>query len=369
MMTCHGKARGPMFKLLKSLSTKLPVYLTVILLILGSLCLPGNASGNEGSSTLTMMSAGSAAAVTLRGGLRILKSVAFIVFASYVGLMLLMFVFQSRYVYYPSNKLVAEPRDIGLEYEDLMLDTRDGGKINAWFVPAPSGRNRGCILFCHGNAGNISHRLSTIEMFHDLGFATLIFDYRGYGRSTGRPSEKNTYADAAAAWDYLTAPGRYRPEQVVVFGRSLGGAVAAWLAAEKTPGMLIIESTFTSLPQLGQQVYPYLPVKLLARIRYNTLERLQHVACPVVIVHSPDDDLIPFSHGEALFEAALEPKLMVTLAGGHNTTMEATGAAYGQKLDDAVRQLLEEPGAGGPATGSQPESREPQSPAAANSDK
>lgn len=238
--------------------------------------------------------------------------------AAYGGFALLLAIFQSRLVFYPETgrEVVATPGQIGLQYEDIQLKTADGIGLHGWYIPAP--QPRGTVLFLHGNAGNISHRLDSVQMFHRLGYSTLIFDYRGYGNSGGTPSEQGTYRDAEAAWRYLTEQ-RHTPScRIVLFGESLGGAVAAWLAARQRPAALVIASGFTSVPDLAQQLYPYLPVRWLARIRYDTRESLRSVTAPVLVAHSPEDDIIPFEHGRALFAAAHPPKQFLELAGGHN---------------------------------------------------
>ena len=167
-------------------------------------------------------------------------------------------------------------------------------------------------------AGNISHRLDSLQMFHSLGYSTLIFDYRGYGNSGGTPSEQGTYRDAEAAWRYLTEQ-RHTPScRIVLFGESLGGAVGAWLAARQKPAALVIASGFTSVPDLAQHFYPFMPVRWLAHLRYDTRENLRAVAAPVLIAHSQEDEIIPFEHGQALYAAANPPKRFLELAGGHN---------------------------------------------------
>lgn len=238
--------------------------------------------------------------------------------AAYGGFALLLTIFQSRLVFYPETgrEIVATPGQIGLQYEDIQLKTADGIGLHGWYIPAP--QPRGTVLFLHGNAGNISHRLDSVQMFHRLGYSMLIFDYRGYGNSGGTPTEQGTYRDAEAAWRYLTEQRHIPSCRIVLFGESLGGAVAAWLAARQRPAALVIASGFTSVPDLAQQLYPYLPVRWLARIRYDTRESLRSVTAPVLVAHSPEDDIIPFEHGGALFAAAHPPKQFLELAGGHN---------------------------------------------------
>lgn len=235
----------------------------------------------------------------------------------YAVILLLVFLFQSRLVYFPEvgRALVATPRAMGLDFEEVRL-AADGATLHGWWVPANA--PRGAVLVLHGNAGNISHRLEYLAMFNRLGYATLIIDYRGYGKSSGTPSEDGTYRDGEAAWRHLIEARKLLPQDIVLFGESLGGGVATWLALEHPPRALVLASTFTSAPDLGAQVYPWLPVRWLARIEYNNLERIPRIAAPVLIAHSKGDDIIPFSHGQALFGAAREPKQFLELRGGHN---------------------------------------------------
>jgi len=237
---------------------------------------------------------------------------------AYVGLALLLYVFQSHLVFLPNTgrEIVATPGQIGLPYEDIQLKTADGISLHGWYIPVA--QTRGTVLFLHGNAGNISHRLDSVQMFHRLGYSTLIFDYRGYGNNGGTPSEQGTYRDAEAAWRYLTEQRHVPSCRIVLFGESLGGAVAAWLAARQQPAALVIASGFTSVPDFAQHLYPYLPARWLARFRYDTRKNLRSVTAPVLIAHSPQDEIIPFEHGRALFAAANPPKLFLELAGGHN---------------------------------------------------
>jgi len=249
----------------------------------------------------------------MRGVLNILISAITV----YAVILLLVFLFQARLVYFPEvgRALVATPRAVGLDFEEVRL-AADGATLHGWWVPATAAR--GAVLILHGNAGNISHRLEYLTMFNRLGYAVLIIDYRGYGRSSGTPSEDGTYRDGEAAWRHLTEIRKFAPRDIVLFGESLGGGVATWLALQHPPRALVLASTFTSAPDLGAQVYPWLPVRWLARIDYNNLERIPRIAAPVLIAHSKGDDIIPFSHGQALFNAAREPKQFLEMRGGHN---------------------------------------------------
>ena len=255
----------------------------------------------------------------------------------YVLLAALMFLLQAKLVYRPTGNLIATPmqHERPMDYEDVSLKASDGVKLHGWFIPSES--PKGAVLILHGNGGNVSHRLETIAIFHNLGYHALIIDYRGYGRSEGSPGEQGTYLDAEAAWRHLTEDRRVDPRGIVIFGRSLGSAVAAQLATEQQAAGLILESPFTSIPDMGSELYPFLPVRLLATIEYNTLERIKQVRCGVLIIHSPDDEIIPYSHGQKLFEAANEPKQFQEITGGHNDGFIRSGRVY----TDCLEKFLE----------------------------
>lgn len=261
--------------------------------------------------------------------------------AAYLGSALYLYAFQANYVYFPdepSRQVEATPGDIGLDFQAVRLATADGETLAGWFVPAPAAR--GTLLYLHGNGGNIGHRLDRIEVFHQLGLNTLIIDYRGYGASSGTPSEEGTYQDALAAWNYLTQQRRLAPGSIVVFGESLGGAIAAWLAARHAPAALVVFGSFTSVPDLAQGMYPLFPVTWLARYRYDTRAALKRVNCPVLILHSPEDEIVPFSHGQALLGAARGPKRLVELRGGHNDAAQVSRHIYVRELGAFLQTFL-----------------------------
>jgi len=243
---------------------------------------------------------------------------------AYGAVLVLVFLFQSHLVFFPGTgrEAVVTPQSYGLRFESVQIRTADGETLDAWWVPAEAAR--GVVLFFHGNAGNISHRLDYLQMFHRLRYTTLIVDYRGYGKSTGTPSEAGTYRDAEAAWEYLRHARMARPQNVVIAGESLGAAVATWLAAEVSlttgegPRAVLLFSTFTSVNDLGAQVYWFLPVRLLSRIGYDNEANLKRIRAPVFIAHSRDDDIVPYAHGKRLYEAANEPKTFLEMRGGHN---------------------------------------------------
>jgi len=263
---------------------------------------------------------------------------------AYITLLLALYLGQANLLFLPeipSRELAATPRDIGLNYETVWLDTADHVRLNGWYVPAENAR--GTVLFFHGNAGNISHRLDSLRIFHDLNLSVLIIDYRGYGQSGGKPSEEGTHQDALAAWRHLVETRGEAPGRIVLFGRSLGAALGAWLAARERPGALILESTFTSLPDLAADLYWWLPARRLTRLQYATLEYLAAVHCPVLVVHSPEDEIIPYRHGRALYDAARPPKEFLQLKGDHNMGFLISGEHYLRGLDAFLSRNLPPP--------------------------
>jgi len=183
----------------------------------------------------------------------------------YGVLVLLMYIMQGKIIYHPQKAIYTTPSSIGLGYEDVQFKTEDDVQLHGWFVPEDS--TAPTILYFHGNAGNISGRLETLRLLHSLGMNVFMFDYRGYGQSEGTPTEVGTYRDASAAWQYLTETRDIKASQMVIMGRSLGGSVAAWLAAQKNAAAAVIESTFISAPDLGADLYPWLPVRWMLRLR------------------------------------------------------------------------------------------------------
>ncbi|MDA0989962.1 MAG: alpha/beta hydrolase [Verrucomicrobia bacterium] len=274
--------------------------------------------------------------------MEILLPAAKIAAAAYVGLCLLVYATQASYLYYPEKLIQLTPAVAGMPYESITLPTADGESLGAWYVPAnPATARDRSLIFCHGNAGNIGDRVGSIRTFHDLELAVLIFDYRGYGTSSGKPSEAGTYADAMAAWRYLADERGVTPNRVLIFGRSLGGAIAAQLAEAITPGALVLESSFTSVPDMAKRLFPYLPARLLTRYRYNTVERLARINCPTLIAHSRQDGTIPFEHGQRLFAAAREPRTFVEFSGDHNSGGMDADTAYHAAFEVFLNRLDE----------------------------
>lgn len=255
----------------------------------------------------------------------------FIVYAVYL------YFNQSKYVYFPTSDIVATPSDSGLFYEDLMLKTSDGIKISAWYIHAEN--PKATLLFFHGNGGNISYRIEFIEMFYSLNISTFIIDYRGYGKSEGSPTEEGTYLDSEAAWDYLVNEKNTDPSSIVIYGKSLGGPIAARLAEKHNPAALILDSTFTSTKDIAVKLYPFLPVKKFFKFEYDTVRYLKGVDCPILIIHSIDDSYIPFSHAEKLFDTVDGEKELVETKGDHNTSFMISRQIYKNSIDNILKVL------------------------------
>ncbi|MBN1531452.1 MAG: alpha/beta hydrolase [Spirochaetes bacterium] len=222
----------------------------------------------------------------------------------------------STWLYFPTSEIRHTPDEAGMPYEDLYIQSTGGIRINAWWVPARDARYT--ILLCHGNGGNISHRIGKIEILHGQGFNVFIFDYRGYGRSDGTPSEQGLYDDAACAWKHLTVVMKHPPSSVIVWGTSLGGSVAARLASTTAPRALVLESAFHSLAEVTHHHMPIYPQRLCLNNVYNTYRSLENVRSPVLVIHSREDTTIPYDQGLRLFEAAPGPKRFMEILGSHN---------------------------------------------------
>jgi len=249
--------------------------------------------------------------------------------------------FEHRQVYAPSRTLEASGAELGRPFEDVRFLTSDGVSLHGWFFPANPGSPRGhlVIVLLHGNVGNIGRRLHFYQAWLELGVNVFAFDYRGFGRSEGRPSEEGTYRDAQAAVQWLREKG-FAAEHLLALGKSLGGGVACELALREPIGGLILQNTFTSIPDLGSELFPWLPVRRVNRIKYDTVHKLPRVHVPVLVAHSPTDDLIGFHHAERNFQAANPPKLLWELCGDHTSTIEDGRAQYLAGLEKFLRDYL-----------------------------
>jgi fermentation-respiration switch protein FrsA (DUF1100 family) len=224
--------------------------------------------------------------------------------------------FEERLIYFPSREIEATPEALGLEFREVLLLTSDGTRIHGWFLPASPRRSPAfTVLFCHGNAGNISGRLDrAMALQRRLGVDVFLFDYRGFGRSEGTPSEEGTYRDAVAAHRYLVEELGIAAERVIWFGESLGAAVAIELSLRERAAALVLEAPFTSIADMARVAYPILgPFIPFVRTRYDNLKKIPEVALPLLLFHARRDPVVPFGQGECLFRAAREPKTFVPL--------------------------------------------------------
>lgn len=259
--------------------------------------------------------------------------------------------FEWRNMYYPSKEIAATPGDFGLPYEEIDFVAEDDHRLHGWWIPHPEAR--GTILHCHGNAGNIGDRVWLAADLHRLKVNVFLFDYRGYGRSRGLPTEQGTYRDARAAYEVVR--NRYADAEtppVIVHGQSLGGSVAVQLALDKPVRGLVVESTFSSTVEMGHHLYPLLPVRLFCRFRYDSAAKVPRLAMPKLFAHSPHDETVPYALGRKLYEAAAEPKEFVELEGTHNEAGWGGSPEYWAALEAFVDRVLGA-GAGKPGAGLQ----------------
>ncbi len=267
--------------------------------------------------------------------LKRLLGLAFLIFVgTYVYFTAQLYFEQDKLLFHPAREWKTTPESLGLSFEDIRFE-----QLSGWFIENP--KNRGTVLVCHGNAGNISDRVPEIQFFHRMGFNVFIFDYHGYGKSQNAPlTENGLYRDADAAWFYLTQTRKIAPQQIILCGRSLGATIAAYLASRYDARALILESGFTTLWKLGQEKYPLLPVRVLSKYDLPTVDFIKKVEEPVFIVHSRDDTLIPLHHGKEIFEAAKKPKQFLEISGPHNDGYIESEKKYQKTLEDFLSHVV-----------------------------
>ncbi len=246
--------------------------------------------------------------------------------------------FEKKGIYYPTKEIILTPADTGLKYEDIFFQTEEGLSLNGWFIPSQN--PRGTLLFCHGNAGNISYRVEIIQIFNKLNLNVFIFDYRGYGKSQGRPSEEGLYRDVRAAYNYLLSREDIDKEKIVIYGKSIGANVAINLASKVEAAALIADGGFTSAYDMGRKLFPCLPIKWIIAVRYDAESDIKSVSIPKLIIHSRDDEIIPFKLGRKLFEAAPEPKEFYQMQGTHNEAIFIQREEYSSRIDSFLREYL-----------------------------
>jgi len=258
----------------------------------------------------------------------------------YAVICVLIFVFQKKFIYFPYRDLVGTPGQYGLEYRDVFVSVPSGPKIHGWMVePKPEGvgnmrfqtlsRN---IIFFHGNGGNISYSLDSVDLFASLGFKTFIIDYGGYGRSEGSANEEGLYAAGRAALNFFCKEADLSPDEIIFVGRSLGGGVAVELALDTPPAALVLESAFCSIWEMSGPMRYIFPLQVLLTEKYDNLAKMPRLTCPLLVVHSPTDEIVPFEQGRRLFEAATGEKSFLEIRGDHNHGYCDSGQLYAEGI-------------------------------------
>lgn len=253
-----------------------------------------------------------------------------------IGLLLLFLRYiETRTLFYPTKEITAFPDRANLEYKDVYFKTSDNIKINGWFIPCKD--SKFLILFCHGNAGNISHRIGKVKFFHELGCSVFIIDYRGYGKSEGRASEAGFYKDAEAAYKYLLSQG-ISTEQIIGYGESIGGAVIVDLASKDEMKAIILDSTLTSVRDMIKSTYSFIPYWVFSS-RFDSERKIKSIKVPKLIIHSINDEIVPFQLGTKLYEAAFEPKEFLKIYGGHNSNFYESEGILKEKVGNFLKDF------------------------------
>lgn len=247
---------------------------------------------------------------------------------------------EDQFLFFPERHIYATPAAINLEYREVIFPAEDGTQIHSWHIPGDPAKP--LVLFCHGNAGNISHRIDNLKRLRDLGLNVFIFDYRGYGKSEGKTSEEGTYSDVRGALRHLEGQG-WSADRMIYFGRSLGAGVALQLALEEPPAALVLESPFTSVSAMGRHHYPILSLVAgwLLQARYDNLKKIPQLKAPLLIFQGEKDWIVPPEMAERLYRKAPQPKQLIMLPNAnHNDTYEAGGALYWQHWQRLIDKLM-----------------------------
>jgi uncharacterized protein len=273
--------------------------------------------------------------------IRVLRAILVIAVLAYAAAVVGLRVSEKGLVYHPAERRV-QPPPSGLHVREVAFPSEDSTRLTAWIVPAVQADSSGYwLLVCHGNYGNIGYGQRPVfyEFVRAAGLSLLAFDYRGFGASAGSPSEQGLYADARASYHFLTDSLRVPPDRIILFGHSLGSGVAIELATEVPAAALVVEGAYTSVPARGQELYPWFPVMQIATQRFPSIDRIARVHVPVLFLHSPEDEIIPFVHGRRLYAAANEPRRFVPVRGGHMDAFEVDSGTYFGAITDLVRSL------------------------------
>jgi fermentation-respiration switch protein FrsA (DUF1100 family) len=258
-----------------------------------------------------------------------------------VGATLMLVFFEKQLIYYPSRGLDGTPKDAGLPFEDVSLEVEKGVTVHGWFIKARAEPSVATVLFSHGNAGNIAYRLDRVAFLRSIGADFFLYDYRGFGKSTGEPDEEGTYRDGRAAYDYLVNTRKIDPGRIVLMGESLGCAITIQLAMERKAAGVVLEAPFASIRHMAAAVYPFLPVGPFVRTRYDNLAKVARINAPLFIAHGALDTLIPTSQGRMVFDAAIEPKQFLAVEGAqHNDVYVQGGALYREALAGFISRVV-----------------------------
>lgn len=244
---------------------------------------------------------------------------------------------ENKGIFYPIKQIELYPDSIGLPFKDIIFETKDGNKINGWFIPNEKAKYT--VYFLHGNAGNIGHRLEKIKMLLDIGLNVFIIDYRGYGKSEGMPKEKGLYLDAVAGYNYLVKNLGINPDHIILFGESLGTAISVYLASNVKVKALILEGSFSCGRDFGKRLYPFIPSFLFSNT-YDSIGRIKRIECPVLFIHSRFDDIIPIDMARKLYDNASEPKYFSELPdGNHNSAFMDSSKIFIESIAEFVNNL------------------------------
>jgi fermentation-respiration switch protein FrsA (DUF1100 family) len=245
--------------------------------------------------------------------------------------------FERRSLFFPTKDFSYTPKEVGLQYENVFIKTKDGLKIKAWFIPANPVAHH-TIFFSHGNGGNISHRISKIVILNKLGLNVFIYDYRGYGKSEGKPTEAGIYLDGNAVYDYLTKKKGIPEDSIIAYGESLGAAVAVGLASKAKLEALILEGAFSSAKDMAGELFPFIP-SFLFHSKLDSLTKIKNVIIPKLFIHSSNDEIVPIQLSRKLYNMAPHPKFFTTLGGGHNTCFMDSQKEYIESISSFVSKL------------------------------
>jgi pimeloyl-ACP methyl ester carboxylesterase len=277
----------------------------------------------------------------VRRGLSLLKSVVRITLGVLIGATLFLVFSEKRLIYYPAAEVDVTPKALGLPFEEVSIDVEPGVTIHGWFIKAAKEPSVATVLFSHGNAGNIADRLDRVLRWRGVGADFLLYDYRGYGKSTGSPDEEGTYRDGRAAYDYLVSDRHVDPAHLILMGESLGCAISIQLAIERKAAGLAIEAPFASIAHMANAIYPFLPLGSFIRTRYENVKKIPQLKMPLFVVQGTRDEVIPLAQGRMVFDAAPEPKQYLAIEGAHHNDVYVVGGeGYRRALADFIGRAV-----------------------------